>query len=329
MNALRAAFSGGHRIVLMACAAVVVVAGGILLIDALFIRKESVPMQDALPVVAQRLGLTLEPESEDSEWLSQRLQQVPQLAAADIQVGPVLTRADALHRLWLFEFGVAQTVLVSNRPQGGLHAHQAVLDRLALVVQVHGARLPSWVQDVAPPSSPPWTAEALTRLARIEDLRLATDGEFIIAVARPGAFGLYEMMARQRSVESYPGLLNSALPIDVQRVLDIVNLIRPEQGALPPIYRIDVQVRLPEIREPQIGARMEEVRTQQRAQVAELRARLEADREAMRAKLSADSAKQREQLLRRVRDAAGTDAFDTAESTKIDAAPPADDVRGP
>lgn len=281
-------FSTGQRRLLAICAVVIVLGGGVLLVDELFVRKAPPSLQDALPAVADRLGLALSFDSPDAALLTERLAALSELGVTAARIGPVLSRADSAHRLWLFEFGVDDTLLVSTRPQGGARRHRGELQRLGMIVQFPRAELPRWVQDSGAAPMPPWTDEALARLGRIEDLQIATDGEFVVAVARPGAFGLYELSARQRSAEFYPGLLNSALPIDAQRVLDLTALLMPERPALPRLNRIDVQVRLPDVRPPNISAHVEKVQAEQRVEMDALRARMEAERESMRARMDAD-----------------------------------------
>jgi Skp family chaperone for outer membrane proteins len=353
MSARSGGFSTGQRRLLAICAAVIVLGGGVLLVDELFIREAPLSLQDALPAVAERLGLALSFDSPDAGLLAERLAALPELGVPAARIGPVLSRADSAHRLWLFEFGVDETLLVSAQPQGGARRHSGELQRLGMIVQLPRAELPRWVQDSAPAPTPPWTAEALARLGRIEDLQIATDGEFVVAVARPGAFGLYELTARQRSPEFYPGLLNSALPIDAQRVLDLTALLMPERPALPRLNRIDVQVRLPEIRPPNISAHVEKVQAEQRAEMDALRsqmeaeretmraqmeaerkarsARLDAEREALRARLAADrealntklaerSAQQREQFQQRMRDASEGESEHAPQPAPADAA---------
>jgi len=170
-------------------------------------------------------------------------------------VETVLWREDAAHRLWVFEFKASELVMVSSNALRPLQRHRAGVTRLGIAVELKDVSLPGWnvLQGIDWP--PPWTAEAIARAERIEDLWLGMDGPFVVALARPDRFPLHEMVARNISPEFHPGLLNSALAIDVQRVVDVVNLLDTSAPPLPRVYRIEgIEVKLPAVARPDFSS---------------------------------------------------------------------------
>ncbi len=240
------------RILLIGCLAVIPIAAGILLIDRLFIREPPLPPEELLPPVAERLGLNLEFDSPQRGFLLALLQRFEPIVGEARSVETVMWREDVSHRLWVFEFKASEVVMITDSHLAPLKRHRANITRLAIAVELKGANLPEWTvlsKDALP--APPWTVEAAERASRIEDLWLGTSGAFVIAVARPDRFALGEMVARNISPEFHPGLANSALAIDVQRVLDVVNRMDTGGAQLARVYRIDgIEVKLPEVRRP-------------------------------------------------------------------------------
>jgi hypothetical protein len=293
-----------QRTLLAASALVIVLGGGLLLLDALFDRTppamthttegNASTADEALAEVASSLGLQLNIASPDADMLQKALASFPELGVADARVEAVMSRADAQHRLWLFEFEVDETLLIAPASGAGHHSHRGTLTRLGIAIQQKHARYPRWIQDEHAEMLAPWNAGARERLARIEDLRLAMQGEFVIAIARPRGFGLLEQMQRERSVEFHPGLRNSALGIDVQRVLDVVNLLDPGATPLPSIHHVEVDVDLSRVRKPQIAARLDAIRAQQERDLAALRQTLAAQRDGGRARADSDAASEKQ-----------------------------------
>jgi hypothetical protein len=294
-------FSRLQRRVLIACAVVLVLAGGILAVDALFVRAApatgpALSGSSADPAVAQaeptlasvahQLGLVIDEDPATARELHELMAAVPELGAAEAGIGPVLARVGADHRLWLFEVQVEQTLMVGYTGSAQ-RQHTGELSRLAIVLRLDGAQLPSWHQDQSTPApAPPWTPAALARLARIEDLHLASHGPYLVAVARPGRIALLEKVQRERSVEFHPGLLNSALAIDTQRVIDVANLLDTARAPVPRIYAVQVEVRLPETGRPDLGAGMRSGRAAMQADIERLRAERAQQHERYRAVLA-------------------------------------------
>jgi hypothetical protein len=294
-------FTGLQRRVLIACTMVLVLAGGILAVDAVFVRvapaagadldgpsapPASAPAAPALESVARELGLAVDEDPAAVRELRRVLDALPELGAAGAGIGPVLARTGAGHRLWLLEVEVEETLMVGYTGSAQ-RQHTGALRRLAIVLRLDGAQLPRWQQDQsAPAPAPPWTPAALARLARIEDLHLASNGPYLVAVARPDRFALLEKVQRERSVEFHPGLLNSALAIDVQRVIDIANLLETDPAPVPRVYGVDVEVKLTGVRRPNLSARLQASRATMQADIERLRAERAQQHERHRATLA-------------------------------------------
>lgn len=314
-------FNRIQRRVLAICLVVTVLASGILAIDALVVRATpstgpdrigpSAPTTsaDAAPTlesVAVQLGLAIDQDPAVARELRQVLDAVPELGAAGAGIGPVLARAGTGHRLWLLEVQVEETMMVGHTGSAR-RRHTGELRRLAIVLRLDGAQLPDWHQDQsAPAPAPPWTPAALARLARIEDLQLASHGPYLVAVARPGRLALLEKVQRERSVEFHPGLLNSALAIDAQRVIDVANLLDTGRAAVPRIYTVEVEVKLPEPGQPDLASGMQASRVAMQADIERLRAERAQHQERYRAALAEQAAAQAQRG--RLRDGSAIDS---------------------
>lgn len=335
--ALRAEFSGWRGRLLKVLLAVILVCAAILLIYRFFVSGPAAEDAPSMNDIASRLGLQHVDAQSQAPTLLALLGRFKAIAGAPQSVQTVLWREDAAHRLWVFEFKASEVVMVSSNALRPLQRHRAGVTRLGIAVELKNASLPGWNVRQGTDWPPPWTAEAIARAERIEDLWLATDGPFVVALARPDRFPLHEMVGRNISPEFHPGLLNSALAIDVQRVVDVVNLLDTGAPPLPRVYRIDgVEVKLPAVPRPdfsgafprreaepgQAPLSLQELRAESAAKLAEALAKSEVarrqiadDTAAAQAALRSDS-----ERLRPEREQRSTDA-DAAGRTR-DGAPP-------
>jgi hypothetical protein len=297
---ISAGFGSGRKKLLLALGMVIVTGSAILLIDE-WLRSQhaeiSAPAE--LQQIANGLGMQVVSADSQSTRLLPLLQSIPALSGNSLALGDVLMRDDADHTLWLVEYQQDATLLHS--PSGtGARRQRGELTRLAIVLWRRNAHLPIWEgsSDRELPSA--WDRDIQQRLGRIDDLWISTGGELLVARARGLDFGLQEMVQRQQSAEFLPGLRNSSLAIDTQRVLDLAQRMTPALPALAPVYRPLVEVNLPETRAPDIRARLQPIlqqRAAERAAVdAEIAARNAAAREEMAARSEASYQAMRDHL---------------------------------
>ena len=126
------------------------------------------------------------------------------------------------------------------------------------------------------------------------------------------------MVQRQQSAEFQPGLRNSALPVDAQRVVDVANLLSPELPSLPRVYQIAVDVKLPEVSKPDLSARLQAIREEQAAKRAAMRAEIDARNTALREKMAADNAAVRQRRQHHSVTAASTEDEGVAPSPRTE-----------
>ncbi|MCC6507151.1 MAG: hypothetical protein IT475_17110 [Aquimonas sp.] len=296
----RQGFGTGRKKLLATLATLLVAGGAILLIDQWRRAAEPAPEPEVeLEQIANTLGMrVVTPESQAARLLPV-LQTIPALANGELALGEVLYREDDQHALWLLEYQITATLL--HKPTGPVfRRHQGELTRLAIVIWRRDAALPDWDGDSRSATPDDWNQTVVDRIQRIEDLWISTRGEWLVAHARGLSFGLQEKIQRQQSKEFLPGLRNSALAIDAQRVIDVANLLSPALPALPRVYRIDVDVRLPAVRKPDIGPRLQTIREEQAAKIEAMRADIDARNAQLRERMRVDAEARRQQLQQRI-----------------------------
>jgi hypothetical protein len=145
---------------------------------------------------------------------------------------------------------------------------------------------PAWMGDGDPPR-PPFTAPLTRRLAAMDEYRMGLSGRYAFFTSGLETWSLAQAIQRSVSAEFHPGLLNSALRLDVQRALDVVNELEGDRPQLARFYEIDVaelDIELPSTQGITRG--MEEARTTLQKELDALRA----EREAQAARLREESA---------------------------------------
>lgn len=234
-----------------------------------------------LEALAATYSMTIDRDPATAARLRAHVERFPQVGGRAGTLGPILSRRGAAGTLHVFEY--TRSGISMPGPQGRLL--RAAPTMLGIVMEVDGARpLPSWQQGEAQAPVPPHTEASLARLNRIDDLRMASAGAVILFASQRDVFVLKQITDQSTSKEFHPGLFNSALPIDVQRALDVVAAMdfgqRPFErfAVLPP-----VRTNLPATRPTGISERLQEIRREQDAKHAALRAEQQAQREAVRA----------------------------------------------
>jgi hypothetical protein len=230
-----------------------------------------------LEALAATHSMTIDRDPATADRLRAHVERFPRVGGRPGTIGPILSRRSAAGTLHVFEY--TRSGVAMPGPQGRLV--RAAPTMLGIVMEVEGARpLPAWQQDEAKPPAPPHTEASLARLARIEDLRMATAGGVVLFASQRDRFVLKQLTEQSTSAEFHPGLFNSALPIDVQRALDVVAAMDFGQRPFERFSTPAVRTNLPPTRSTGIPERLQEIRREQDAKLEALRAEQRAQREA-------------------------------------------------
>ncbi|MCP5181864.1 MAG: hypothetical protein H6993_16370 [Pseudomonadales bacterium] len=268
-------FSNLQKTILLACGVILVAGLGLLAIDRWIVRAGAPDEASQREAVLRELALEPVRDQATLARMPAQLEAFVPLLGQVTRIDDVLRQQQAEATLYLVAFRSRQ--------------RDAGLDRALSRTGVDAPRLLLLIELREPPG---WNAflqtEAATapaelpdawheRLARLEDYRMGISGNFVVFVSRLSGSALMATIEANTSPEFHPGLLNSALRVDVQQALDIVGAM-PGAPVLERFYRIPgVEVNLPAVnREP-----LERQREAQRARQREL----EAERAAMRARM--------------------------------------------
>lgn len=260
--------------VLSGCALVIVLGGALLLVDRFFVRADEPPEAVRRAEAIETLSLEEVRDVAALEHLSAAIQPFAPLFGEVRQIDAVLRQQQASATLWLVEFRSRHRDAALDR---GLSYTGVDAPRMMLLVEL--ATDPGWqpfIQasaDAMPAELPPaWHA----RLARMAPYRMGIHQGRVAFVSQLEGSALVQSIEARTSPEFHPGLLNSALRVEVQQALDIVSAL-PGAPGLERFYRIDVDVRLPEIdRSALVRAQAQRQATQIKldAELSELRQRM-------------------------------------------------------
>lgn len=282
-------------LILKICAVIIVIGMAILAFDKYYVRRDEPSKEQRVDELSERLELNDRSSDQTAqEHLMAVLGRFEEISGSVQEVDTILNRNDDETRLWLAEFDSRRLALY----RGAGQTSRINVPLLAIMIEFKGrASLPLWIQperlDSDAEIAPPLNAEALARLQRMDDFRMAMSGNQVLFVSQLEAPALVQAINQRTSSEFHAGLLNSALQIDVQRAIDIVNLLDTELPQVARFYKIDVppvdidipdrpiSAGLDEIRD-QTHAKIEEQRKQWEQQRAEQQAQWDAQREALR-----------------------------------------------
>jgi len=282
-------FSTLQKRILQGCAVILMMGGVILAIDQFVVRKDEPSTQEQLSTLEGELGLAQRNDDASKSALRDALTAFEPLTGSIGELGPILTRDEDGARLWLFEYTVREMALY--RP-GQPNLNIAVRHFGILIVFETAPGWPTWMGDSAPPR-PPFTAPLVARLAAMDGYRMGLAGLYAFFTSGLETGSLAQAINQSISAEFHPGLFNSAMRLDVQRALDIVNGLEGEQPRLARFYKIDVpklDIELPSTEGITRG--MEETRTT-----------LQKELDALRAERQTQSARLREESAARMNEA--------------------------
>ena len=296
-------FDASQKWTLIVCAGVIVVGLAILAFDRYVVRgdQSSTPPRSASTLDDVASTLQMQPIDSAAERLGllRLLQQQPELVGRDPTIEAVLQRR--------FDGATLTAIDFSSQTAGMYGAqgtrHDVAVGHLAILLQLDaGSALPDWsTLSGEPAPAPPFTVGALARLAAMDEFEMASSERQLIFVSRADGWALMRAAERSTSAEFQPGLLNSALRIDLQRAIDVLNALELGLAGLPPIYEIKVDPRIEVNLDTGISERLEKVRLDAEAQRLQLKETLEeqsranqAARDALAAEREARQQEQRE-----------------------------------
>lgn len=231
-------------------------------------REGETQSPEALTELALRLGLEVQTPYPEADRLLQVTRRFERLLPPASSIGTALVREDVQHRLTVYEHRYEVEEAVPGDSSG--RRRNFPVELAVILIEVPGEDLPYWEVQPGTPreggvgmpgagldrleTRAPLAAvsrdakrattvlseRALERLATWPDVRVAAEGPFLFFAPPPPSSAFYDMVKRKTSPQLVPSLLTSGLEIDIQRALDIVNLLDLDREPLPPVYRIDV-----------------------------------------------------------------------------------------
>lgn len=244
----------GQKVILTICGVIIVLGSIILLIDKFIVKRGEPTRDESLATVQQELGFELhDPYSQAGELMhvSKRFEMI---APPADDIGAVMVQRTDDHEMFLYEHKYDQRAL-----RGATQTHSMSVELFGILFRLPGANLPDVF--VLPDGSfsgkredleQVYTPEAVERLKSWKDFAMGTSGEFILYIQRPPSNALVAASQRNTSADFQPGLLNSGLKVDVQRAIDITNMLKLDRPEIASVYttdigEIDVNVDVPEL----------------------------------------------------------------------------------
>lgn len=238
-------------LILKICGGVIAVGLGLLAIDEFIVKRGEPSRQERLQVVSQELGLDLH-DPYSLERIKDLTEPFGDLVEPAVEVGAALTRTEEDHQLIAYEHRYRDTALNT-----GTQTHDTEVEVLVILARLPGADLPSFA--VFPDGSyrgdlgqigKALGTDAWVRMRGWREFAMGAEGETVIFAQLPPNSPLAAGIARRQSADFYPGLLNSGFKVDLQRAVDIVNLMPLDRQRLAAVYQIDIgeiKVELPEL----------------------------------------------------------------------------------
>ena len=216
-------FSRSQVLILKTCAVVIGIGSLILAVDRFVIRGDEPSIEQQRADVVAELGLEVIRDRESLTRLESMLRALEPLKGRVTRIDAVLRHQQLAASVWLVEFqsrhASRQDRMISR--QGVEVPHFLILIELS--------KDPGWpgflqLDPAEFPGSLP--ADWHSRLAGFQPYRIGIESSRIAFVSQIEGSALVEAIGAADRPEFYPGLLSSALRIEVQQALDIV-------GAMP------------------------------------------------------------------------------------------------
>lgn len=277
-------FPPGAVLILKVCAVIIVIGLAILAIDRWIVRAGEPEPEQQRQALASEQGLLPVEDSATQAALQQRLQAFAELTGEVGEIQHAYRQSQPQAELWLVEFASSQRSLL----QTTVRPRHIEVTRLAILIELHDdPGWPRFVPSDEQPAPPQLPADYTQRLLAMDDYQMAIEGRWVAFVSTAAFEPLLQAIQANQSSEFHPGLLNSALRIDVQRALDITAAM-PGAPQLARFYHIDVAV---QIDTPSVSAFSEKLRAD--------RERIAAEQAAAREQFRADMERDRAEFRRR------------------------------
>jgi hypothetical protein len=267
-------FTPDQLLILKICGVVIVIGLIILAIDRWIVRADSPDNQQQLTRLIEETRLHPVTSATELDQLLLRLQAFEALTGQVQGISTALLRTGSSARLWLIEYRSREPSLI------GANAPLARVDVPRFAILIEFENDPGWptFAQVDPGDAPAiLQAEFADRLRRMSEYRLAMQERLVVFASQLQTAALMQSVQASTSPEFHPGLLNSALRIDVQAAIDIVNAL-PGSPQLARFYAIEgIEVNLPQVDGSALSERLRADR--ERIQAEQQAAREQRERE--------------------------------------------------
>jgi hypothetical protein len=288
-------FTPNQLLTLKICAVIIVVGLVILAIDRWIVRADEPAREQQLGQVIQQNELQQVTGQAGLDELQRKLQAFEAVTGQVQKVNTALLRIEASARLWLIEYQSRERSLI------GANAPMARVDVPLFAILIEFENDPGWPafrQENAADAPEILPPDFAARLLRMAEYRLAMQGRQVVFASQLQTAALMQSVQANTSPEFHPGLLNSAMRVDVQAAIDIVNAF-PGSPQLARFYQIEgIEVNLPKVDGSALSKRLradrERIQAEQRAASEELARKFEQDR--------AEFRKRNEELTQQFRD---------------------------
>lgn len=290
-------FTPEQLLILKICAVLIVVGLIFLAVDHWFVRANRPDSAQQLGQVMEQDGLQLVTDALELEALTGKLQAFEAVTGQVQKINTALLRADDSARLWLIEYQSRERSLI------GANAPMARVDVPLFAILVEFEQDPGWpsfVQENPGDAPEVLPTEFATRLLRMDEYRMAMHERLVVFASQLQTAALMQSVQASTSPEFHPGLLNSAMRVDVQVAIDIVNAL-PGSPQLARFYKIEgIEVNLPKVDGSALSERLRADRERIQAEQQAAREQRERDFERQRAEFRERNDEIRKQFRERM-----------------------------
>lgn len=286
-------------------AAVIVICCAILAVDRFIVRPQSdSATTDDLPAIAAEMDMELSPRGTHDEQIQATTRSLaeatPGIDPADT-VGDVFYRAGEGYELFVYEHGDERTAVHTDT-----NRHTATVNRLGILIRWPAAHLPYFtayddgriaaggderLREIL-------TRESIERMRGFDGFTAAGGGQSLLFLADAPSSALMALAEQSTSPEFQPGLRNSALKVDVQRAVDIANLMNVSSFAVADVYTVDVGDTDIQWKKPDLTSGIDEVAAETHEKAAEI----VEDFKASSAAINEEHSRQQQEILARMQE---------------------------